>query len=101
VSLGGLAVGDFDDTYTITVPAGHFSRFGPGTYPEKASDTAWGWTVGGGLEFAFTNNLTARAEYRYTKFDDITNASTFILPGGAAKQEPEFHAVRAGVSYKF
>jgi hypothetical protein len=33
VSLGGLAVGDFDDTYTITVPAGHFSRFGPGTYP--------------------------------------------------------------------
>lgn len=30
------------------------------------SKTAWGWTIGGGLEYALTDSLSTRVEYRYT-----------------------------------
>jgi outer membrane immunogenic protein len=96
---GGLAFANIENTYSATIPAG----FGvlPGTYSESFDDTEWGWTLGAGVEYAFTNNLTARLEYRYTKFEDVENNSTALIPGGAAEQDPEFHTVRVGVSYKF
>jgi outer membrane immunogenic protein len=61
-------------------------------------DTITGWTLGAGLEYAFTNNLTTRVEYRYTSFegnDSVFNGANF---GG---DELDFHAVRVGLSYKF
>ena len=39
--------------------------------------------VGAGVEYAFTNVLTARVEYRYTNFDLGGNASA-TLPSQAA-----------------
>ena len=42
-------------------------------------DTVWGWTIGAGVEWAFTNNLTARLEYRYTSFDRDNN-TFFVNP---------------------
>lgn len=62
------------------------------------SDTSTGYTVGAGLEYAFTNNLTARVEYRYTEFDDQT---IVITPVDSVRFESETHTIRAGVSYKF
>jgi outer membrane immunogenic protein len=61
-------------------------------------DTLTGWTLGAGLEYAFTNNLTTRLEYRYTNFDGGDNIFDNVTLGS---NDIEFHTVRAGISYKF
>ncbi len=61
----------------------------------------WGWTIGAGVEWAFTNNLTARLEYRYTSFDRDSNTFFVVNPAFDSDDSADFHAVRLGVSYKF
>jgi len=52
-----------------------------------------GWTVGAGIEHAFTDNWIARTEYRYSDFGNMHSLGPSI---------PIIeHAVRAGISYKF
>lgn len=53
-----------------------------------------GVAVGAGIEYAFTNSLTAKAEYLYTNFEK----KSFY---GGLKAGPEFSIIRAGVNYKF
>lgn len=55
--------------------------------------TTVGWTLGGGVEYAFTNNWTARIEGLYV---DLPRETV-----GTAKVGHEFGVVRAGVNYKF
>lgn len=66
-ATGGVAFADIKHTYVS--PA----------VRESFSDVKMGWTVGAGLEYAFTNNLTARAEYRYTSFDRFGHNSVSTL----------------------
>jgi outer membrane immunogenic protein len=63
------------------------------------SDTRVGWTVGGGVEYAVTDNWLVRAEVRYV---DLGEKSTFIAPAGV-RAKTSFESVNAtlGVSYKF
>ncbi|HEV2558220.1 MAG TPA: outer membrane protein [Microvirga sp.] len=61
-------------------------------------DTVSGYTVGLGVEHAFTNNLTARLEYRYTAFDEINTRFGNVEIDG---DDFDFHTVRLGVSFKF
>jgi outer membrane immunogenic protein len=61
-------------------------------------DTASGYTIGLGVEHAFTNNLTARLEYRYTAFDEINTRFDNVEIDG---DDFDFHTVRLGVSFKF
>lgn len=58
------------------------------------SDTMVGWTLGAGVEYAFTDNLIGRVEYRYTDFGDFD-----LTP--IATAELKTHDVRIGVAYKF
>jgi outer membrane immunogenic protein len=64
-----------------------------------------GWTLGGGLEYAFASNWTARVEYRYTDWGTITDtAPTGITPrfdGVSYRHEPSDQTVRVGLSYLF
>jgi len=55
-----------------------------------------GWTVGGGVEYAFTNNLIGGVEYIYT---DLGEKSITGVPG--TKVGTDFSVVRARLSYKF
>jgi outer membrane immunogenic protein len=54
------------------------------------ADNTNGWSVGGGVEYAFTNNLSAKVEGLYVKLDTD-------LPG----YDADLGLVRAGLNYKF
>ncbi|PWE58324.1 hypothetical protein DEM27_03945 [Metarhizobium album] len=70
----------------------------------KASDatssdsrTAVGYTVGGGVEAFVTNNITARAEYRYSDFQN----KDFDLNSGSVSRGYDEHSVKVGIGVKF
>lgn len=73
----------------------------------SASTTRVGWTVGGGLEYAVTNNWSIRAEYRYQDFGHSTVfANGFNDPiagavGGFVNRHFTDNRVQVGFSYKF
>jgi len=55
-----------------------------------------GYAVGGGLEYAFTNNLIAGVEYLYVDLGEKN-----ILGAAGTKVGTDFSVVRARLSYKF
>lgn len=59
------------------------------------SETFTGWTAGVGVEHAFTDNWTARLEYRYSDY----GSDDFGL--GLGDFDLTEHAVRVGFSFKF
>ncbi len=78
---GGAAVAGIGGSTTtvtngpgIAIPAGTFSASNGG------SSTRWGWTVGGGIEWAFNQNWSVAGEYRYTDFGN--RGLTFTIPDG-------------------
>ncbi|MGO4404200.1 outer membrane protein [Bosea sp. RAF48] len=56
-----------------------------------------GWALGGGLEYAITNNIIAGVEYLYVDLGD-KNLTTLA---GTGKVGTDFSVVRARLSYKF
>lgn len=68
--------------------------------PFWGAGSAWqaGWTLGGGMEYALTNNVSAKVEYLYTSIgsnDYFTNSPVPTRLG------IDFSTVRAGVNYHF
>ncbi|MFG1418377.1 outer membrane beta-barrel protein [Xanthobacter sp. V0B-10] len=67
------------------------------------SEEKWGWTIGGGGEFAVTNNWIVKAEYLYVDLGSseytYLNTEDNTYHNGTA--DFKFHTVRAGVNYKF
>jgi outer membrane immunogenic protein len=63
------------------------------------SDIRTGWTVGAGVEQAISDRMTLRLEYRYTDL----GSSSLNAPAvnSIDKSELDFHAVRAGLSFRF
>lgn len=61
-------------------------------------DTNWGWTIGGGAEYALTNNWTVKAEYLYLNFD----GNTYTYPDfSSLKTGYDLQTAKVGVNYKF
>ncbi len=88
---GGVSFGGF--RASIDTPFGYAER----------SNTRVGWTAGGGIEYAVTNNWSIRAEYRYTKYGNNTIYADGIFGaiGGFANAKFEENRVTVGFSYKF
>jgi outer membrane immunogenic protein len=63
------------------------------------NDVQLGWTVGAGLEYAVTENISAKAEYRYSQFDGSDKTSPAV--GGTEKASFHTHDVRIGLNYHF
>jgi len=69
----------------------------------------YGWDVGGGVEYALTNNWTARLEYRYYNWGKkgYTDPLFGSLVGAIVGVQPvhntteTMHTIRAGLTYKF
>lgn len=82
---GALADSSFSLTSTVF----------PGQY--GASETALGWTVGGGIEMAVTPQVSVKAEYAYMDFGS-TNV-TFV-PGGGSSVNQTAQAVKLGLNWR-
>jgi outer membrane immunogenic protein len=91
-ATGGLAYGDLGNNnyYGLTN-----TSFGYGY--DNGDDVNVGWTVGGGVEYAFTNNLTAKLEGLYVNLDTKNSGGLYYTGNG----DTEFGVVRAGLNYKF
>jgi outer membrane immunogenic protein len=61
-------------------------------------DSNFGWTAGGGVEYAFTDNLTAKIEGLYVNIDGDNRDFLDLNLGNG---NTEFGVVRAGLNYKF
>jgi outer membrane immunogenic protein len=72
------------------------ASLGPLTW---ASSTEVGWTAGGGIEGAITDNLTAKIEYLYADFGNMSCPAGSC--GGTATVSLKENMVRAGLNYKF
>jgi outer membrane immunogenic protein len=99
-ATGGVAFADITNLYNDTTG---FTTTIPGT-SESISQTRAGWTVGGGLEYALTNNWSVRAEYRYSDFGHFANFPfTGFPPAGPLSVSGHLteNQVQAGFSYKF
>jgi outer membrane immunogenic protein len=95
-ATGGVAFANFDSDFAARDAATGETTTG------SFDSTEWGWTLGAGAEYAFTNNWTARAEYRYTQFDSLKTDLSALYNGAVTTDaELEFHTIRVGVSYKF
>lgn len=94
------------------------TRVGISNYTGTASpyltdhQTLVGWTAGGGVEYALTNNWTVKAEYLFVDlggktftFSDPANTCGCALPPSfvvaESKGAAEFSVLRLGVNYKF
>jgi outer membrane immunogenic protein len=85
---GGIAFGNVKTNYT---------------YPDfpflSESTSRVGWTVGAGLEYAFTDNIIGRIEYRYTDLGRKSFTSQAVNTYDDVKFSS--NSILAGVSYKF
>jgi outer membrane immunogenic protein len=106
---GGLA---YSPTKSNSSTVTYFNAGGAGALPCVAgcaftssnnSDSNIGWTVGGGMEYAFTNTVSAKIEYlhvemgrRNTTFTSPLTAATFT-----ARNPSRFDVVRVGLNFKF
>jgi outer membrane immunogenic protein len=101
-ATGGLAYGNPENTAAVAAPA-------VGAFWGGSSDSVrTGYAVGGGVEYAFTNNLTAKLEYLYYDLGRRTvTASALTGPAAAtgiayqARFDNTGQIVRAGLNYKF
>ncbi|WP_158808288.1 outer membrane protein [Beijerinckia sp. L45] len=87
-ATGGAAFADFRTNYT-TFLGGN----------DSLSHTRVGWTVGGGVEYAVTNNWSLRAEYRYSDFGSFTDLSPAFF--SAVRHHETEQRAQVGFSYKF
>jgi outer membrane immunogenic protein len=87
----GVAAAKYELTGITGTPAGNILFH---------DETHIGWTVGAGIEHAFTDKWIARAEYRYSDFgsQDLSIADGI---NNVADVDLQTHDVRVGLSYKF
>ncbi len=91
--LGGVA---WDSQST------HLNNVTTGVTGWSNTNTRTGYDIGGGIEYAFTNNWTGRIEYRYYNFG--TNNSPFsdtFLGSTYTRTTLTDNVVRVGLAYKF
>ncbi|WP_420960282.1 outer membrane protein [Brucella sp. IR073] len=70
----------------------------PERYSADFKKTQVGWTAGAGVDYAATDNIFLRLEYRYT---DLGDKNYRISDESSFKTDFKMHEVRVGIAYKF
>ncbi len=65
--------------------------------PVSYGDIRHGWTLGAGTEYAFSDNLIGRLEYRYSDFGGDSRR----VGADRDSSDLDMHALRAGLAFKF
>ena len=91
---GGVAFSDWDIDSNISDPI-------LGDFHFSDSKSFTGWTIGAGLDYAFTPNLIGRLEYRYTDWGDADFHNDFLGVDFHRDSSINESTVRLGVAYKF
>jgi len=96
---GGFAYGD------VSYRADFLTAGGALQFAGRSSDIEVGYALGAGVEYAFTNNLTLKAEYLYYDLGS-KNVTVNSIPGVGtgsyiSRFETEGHIARVGLNYKF
>lgn len=86
---GGVAYGKFQDILSTSITGED-----PFSATSDETKTMIGYTVGGGVDFAMTNNFIVRAEYRYSDFGKKKFKDTIEL-------DYKTNDFRVGIAYKF
>jgi outer membrane immunogenic protein len=92
-ATGGAAFSNVTNNYRLGFPF---------FLAEQITKTRTGWTVGGGLDYAITNNWSIGAEYRYSdfgRFDDFPFGILASVP--RARHHLTENQVQFRFSYKF
>ena len=68
----------------------------------SASGTRTGWTLGTGIEYAFTNHWSVKAEYLYIQLGDLFYDTAQLCNSlSCTAMHNNFNLVRLGVNYRF
>jgi outer membrane immunogenic protein len=67
----------------------------------SSSKFRWGWTLGGGVEYAFTPQWSGKIQYNYMDFG--TKRATFCVDGDCEGLDitQRMHTVKVGLNYHF
>ncbi len=113
-ATGGVAFGSFRTDYSFIGNINGVHALNGGQFffgDNNFSNTRVGWTVGGGIDYAITNNWSVFAEYRYTNFGHIGSPGLFtdgfaaapVLAGAFVNSNRTINQnqVQVGFSYRF
>lgn len=95
---------EFDRALVYVTGGAAFGNVQAGLNPPATFDSALkvGWAAGAGIEYAFTNNWSAKAEYLYVNLGNAS-CTTIANCGSAAGASVALteDVIRAGLNYKF
>jgi outer membrane immunogenic protein len=92
-ATGGFATTTITNTYDTTAFGGGFASI---------STSRTGPTAGGGIQYAVTNNLSVRGEYRHTDFGSfVDKSSVAFFPATNLNRHITENQAQVGLSYKF
>jgi outer membrane immunogenic protein len=84
-----------------------YAGFGGGGFFNDNDNVKAGWTIGGGLEYAFTPNWTAKIEGLYVNIDRGNNDGNLVYTAArvpvtvSSGKNNDAGVIRVGVNYKF
>lgn len=93
-ATGGIAAAELSHSKSFL----HHDKF----YSSRDEDWAFGWTYGGGLEYALSSKWRLKSEYLYVDLDDEAN-----VKHGSGRRETsgkldgDLHVFKVGVGYQF
>ena len=114
-NFGGTAVGVAAVAPTFFVPGAPLTVAATNNvFIGNNDNNNIGWALGLGMEYAFTNNLSAKIEYLHVEFDNnknfggtrvvgVTNTGAAIVNNGTfgGRRDNSIDLVRAGLNFRF
>ncbi|QWK77781.1 outer membrane protein [Ochrobactrum sp. BTU1] len=90
---GGVAFGSVKNSVSANI--------GGDSFEASQSKTLTGWTAGAGIDYAATDNVIVRLEYRYTDYGHKDFSASNDVYEFSARDKFKTNEVRLGVAYKF